>query len=248
MSNVNRSVFTEFLLLCGVIGPVLFWVVLMVEGVTRPGYNAWQTQGSYLSLTNQGWEQITNFLVFGVLCIAYAIGLRRTWPTGRASLWGPLLIGLFGVGMLALGIFVTDPGDGYPPGTPLQTSPTTWHGLTHGLTGLVVVNIVLPAACFVFSRRFLADPRHRRWGTYAWLTGALILIISIPTTIGLPFAYRAGFPVIDGLTQRIVITLGWAWLALTTLHLWRESRKATSKEASTRIIVTDTNASEGSRR
>jgi hypothetical protein len=248
MSNVNRSVFTEFLLLCGVIGPVLFWVVLMVEGVTRPGYNAWQTQGSYLSLTNQGWEQITNFLVFGVLCIAYAIGLRRTWPTGRASLWGPLLISLFGVGMLALGIFVTDPGDGYPPGTPLQTSPTTWHGLTHGLTGLVVVNIVLPAACFVFSRRFLADPSHRRWGTYAWLTGALILIISIPTTIGLPFAYRAGFPVIDGLTQRIVITLSWAWLALTALHLWRESRQATSEEASTRITVTDTNASEGSRR
>jgi Protein of unknown function (DUF998) len=242
MSNVKRSALTEFLLLCGVIGPVLFWVVLMVEGVTRPGYIAWQAQGSYLSLTNQGWEQITNFLVFGVLCIAYAIGLRRTWPTGRASLWGPLLIGLFGVGMLALGVFVTDPGDGYPPGTPLQTSPTTWHGLTHGLTGLVTVNIVLPAACFVLSRRWLADPDHRRWGTYAWLTGALILIISVPATVGLPFAYRAGFPIIDGLVQRIIITLGWAWLALTALHLWRQARQERSEEASTSNTGTSANA------
>lgn len=162
----------------------------------------WQTQGSYLALTNQGWEQITNFIVFGILSILYAVGLRRTFSTGRASVWGPLLVGLFGLGMVALGVFVTDPGDGYPPGTPLQTDPTTWHGVTHGLTGLVTVTLVLTAMCFVFSRRFLADPRHRRWGTYAWLTGALIIVISVPGTVGLPFAYRAGFPVIDGLIQR----------------------------------------------
>jgi uncharacterized protein DUF998 len=243
MHDIKQRAITAFLLLCGVIGPVLFWVVLAVEGATRPGFIFWQTQGSYLSLTNQGWEQITNFLVFGVLCIAYAIGLRRSWHTGRASLWGPLLIGLFGVGMLALGVFVTDPGDGYPPGTPLQTSPTTWHGWTHGLTGAVVVNIVLPAACFVLSRRFLADQEHRRWGTYSWLTGALILIISIPATIGLPFAYNAGFPIIDGLIQRIIITLGWAWLALTAWQLWRQARQARSEEASTSNTVTSVNAS-----
>src|SRR5215469_14037625 len=225
MYPAKPSSLTQALLLCGVIGPALFWLVLMVEGATRPGYVAWQTDGSYLSLTSQGWEQIANFIVFGVLNIGYAIGLRRIWPTGRASLWGPLLIGLFGVCMVALGIFVTDPGNGYPPGTPLQTSPTTWHGWTHGLLGLVTINIVLPAACFVFARRFRADPAERRWGTYARWTGWLILIISIPSTIGLPIAYKAGFPVIDGLDQRIIITMAWAWFALTALHLWSQARQ-----------------------
>lgn len=228
----------ESLLLCGVIGPPLFYVVLLIEGLTRPGYNMIQTQGSYLALTDQGWEQITNFLVFGLLCIAFAVGLRRIWPTGKASVWGPLLIGLFGLGLIFIGVVVTDPGGGYPPGTPLQTSPQTWHGWAHGLGGAFIVNVVLPAACFVLSRRFAADPQSRRWATYSWITGALILLISVPATIGLPFAYLAGFPVVDGLVQRIVIFIGWAWLTLVALHLWREARKARSAEASTGIVET----------
>ena len=81
----------EFLLLCGVIGPLLFVVVLLIEGATRPGYNTWQTPGGFL---------------------AFAGGLRRIWRTGRASVWGPLLIGLFGLGLVIAGVFVTDPGGG----------------------------------------------------------------------------------------------------------------------------------------
>jgi hypothetical protein len=233
---------TESLLLCGVIGPPLFYVVLLIEGATRPGYNAVQTQGSYLALTDQGWEQIANFIVFGLLCIAFAVGLRRIWRTGKASVWGPLLVGLFGLGLLLAGVFVTDPGGGYPPGAPLNGSPQTWHGWVHGINGLLLFNVVLPAACIVLSRRFAADPQSRPWATYSWMTGALILLISIPSTIGLPFAYKAGFPVVDGLIQRIVIFIGWAWLTLVALHLWREARKARSEEVSTGILETSATA------
>lgn len=241
-SSKKRSI-TEFLLSCGVVGPPLFFAVLLIEGATRPGYNAWQTAGSYLALSNQGWEQIANFLVFGVLCIAFAVGLRRIWPTGRAAVWGPRLVGLFGLQLLLAGVFVTDPGGGYPPGAPLNGFPQTWHGWVHGINGGLLFNVVLPAACLVLSRRFAADAQNRCWATYSWVTGALILLISIPTTIGLPFAYQAGFPVIDGLIQRIVITLGWAWLALTAWHLLREARKARSEEVSSRSTGTSANAS-----
>ena len=54
---------TEFLLLCGVIGPLLFIVVLLIEGATRPGYSALRNYGSDLELSNQGWEQSANFIV-----------------------------------------------------------------------------------------------------------------------------------------------------------------------------------------
>jgi len=233
---------TEFLLLCGVIGPPLFFAVLLIEGATRPGYNAWRTDGSYLALSNQGWEQIANFIVFGLLCIAFAVGLRRIWRTGRASVWGPLLVGLFGLGLLIAGVFVTDPGGGYPPGAPINGSPQTWHGWVHGINGLLLFNVVLPAACFVLARRFAADPQNRRWATYSWMSGALILLISIPSTIGMPIAEKAGFPVLDGLIQRVEIFIGWAWIALIALHLWRQERKAMPEEASTRIKVTNANA------
>jgi hypothetical protein len=243
MRVLKKIASTEFLLFCGVIGPPLFFAVLLIEGATRPGYSAWRTDGSYLALSNQGWEQIANFIVFGLLCIAFAVGLRRIWRTGRASVWGPLLIGLFGLGLLIAGVFVTDPGGGYPPGAPINGSPQTWHGWIHGINGLLLFNVVLPAACFVLARRFAADPQNRRWATYSWMTGALILVISLPLgTIGVPIAENAGFPVLDGLIQRVEIFIGWAWLALTALQLWRQERKARLEEASTRIAVTEANA------
>ena len=75
------------------------------------------------------------------------------------------------------------------------------------------------------------------------MTGALILVISLPLgTIGVPIAENAGFPVLDGLIQRVEIFIGWAWLALTALQLWRQERKARLEEASTRIAVTEANA------
>jgi Protein of unknown function (DUF998) len=179
-----------------------------------------RTDVSYLALSNQGWEQIANFLVCGSLCIAFAVGLRRIWRTGRASVWGPLSIGLFGLGLLIAGVFVTDPGGGYPPGAPLKGEPQTWHGWVHGINGLLLFNVVLPAACFVLARRFAADPHNRRWATYSWMTGALILVISISSTIILPIAENADFPVVDGLIQRVDIIIGWVWLALTALRLF----------------------------
>jgi len=224
--NSKRRSGTEFLLGCGVVGPLLFIVVFLIEGATRPGYIAWQTDVSYLALSNQGWEQIANFLVCGSLCIAFAVGLRQIWPSGRASVWGPLLIGLFGLGLLIAGVFVADPGGGYPPGAPINGSPQTLHGWVHGLNGAVLFNVVLPAACFVLSRRFAADPQNRRWATYSWVTGALILLISVVSTIALPFAEKAGFPVVDGLIQRVLIIMGWGWVALTALRLLRQERKA----------------------
>jgi uncharacterized membrane protein len=191
---------TEFLLLCGVIGPLLFILVFLIEGATRPGYSAWRTDVSYLALSNQGWEQIANFIVCGSLCIAFAVGLRRIWRTGRASGW------------------------------------------VHGINGAVFFLVVLPAACFVLAWRFAADPQNRRWATYSWMTGALILLISVISIIALPFAEYAGVPVLDGLLQRVQIILGWVWLALTALRLFLQERKARSYEASTRIAVTNAKA------
>ena len=230
------SLLTKILISGGIVGPLLFIVAFLIEGATRAGYNAWRTDVSYLALSNQGWEQIANFLVCGSLCIAFAVGLRCVWRTGKASVWGPLLIGLFGLGLLVAGVFVADPVGGYPPGAPANGTPQTWHGWVHGINALLFFNVVLPAACFVLSRRFAADPQTRRWATYSWMTGVLILVISIPiSTFILPFAEYAGLPVGDGFLQRIEIIIGWVWVALTALHLLREACKARLGEASTPV-------------
>jgi hypothetical protein len=79
------------LLAGGVVAPLLFIVVFLIEGTTRPGYSVWRNAVSDLGLSNQGWEQIANFLVCGLLVLGFAVGLRRVPQSGRAAVWGPLL-------------------------------------------------------------------------------------------------------------------------------------------------------------
>src|SRR5690348_10334304 len=93
----ERPLLLRLLLACGFVGPLLFIVVFLIEGATRPGYNAWHHFVSSLSQGEQGWMQIANFIVCGVLVICFAFGLRRVLSPGRASLWGPLLLGIFGL-------------------------------------------------------------------------------------------------------------------------------------------------------
>ena len=53
--NLSRedSLVTRLLITGGAIGPLLFVIVLLIEGATRPGYSAWHNFGSSLSLSDQ---------------------------------------------------------------------------------------------------------------------------------------------------------------------------------------------------
>ena len=101
------------LLACGVVGPILFVVVAFAIGAVRPGYNAWHTYVSMLSLGEGGWLQATNFLVAGALLIAFAAGRYR-----RGDRWPAILVGVTGAGLGLQGVFAADAGLGYPPGAP----------------------------------------------------------------------------------------------------------------------------------
>jgi hypothetical membrane protein len=72
----NYPLAIKLLLACGAIGPLLFIIVFLIEGVTRPGYSAWRDFVSDLSLSNQRWMQVANFLVCGLLAFGFAVGLR----------------------------------------------------------------------------------------------------------------------------------------------------------------------------
>src|SRR5688500_16313803 len=162
---------TKLLLACGVIGALGFIAVFMIAGALRPDYDPLHNFVSSLSIRDAGWVQIANFVVTGILMVACAVGLRRALFPGRASTWGPILIGVFGLGLVGAGVFVTDPGYGYPPGAPsgVPTMPS-WHGTLHNLVSPIVFGS-LSAACFVFARRYFAEPGSRVWAGYSFVTG-----------------------------------------------------------------------------
>src|SRR5688572_13616202 len=114
------------LLWCGVAGPVLFTLAYLVEGATRAGYQPMRDPVSSLALGESGWTQTANFLVTGLLFVAFAVGLRL----GGQGWALPVLMGVVGVGLFGAGLFVTDPVSPYPPGVPIPATPSTL-GLLH---------------------------------------------------------------------------------------------------------------------
>lgn len=200
------------LLTGGVIGPVLFIVVFLVEGWTRPGYDPNTMFVSLLSLSDQGWQQVANFLVCGVLILGGAVGLRMVLRDGPGSRWGPILIGLAGVGLILAGIFATDPGYGYPPGAPAG-APTSMsvQGGIHDFVSLFVFG-GLAAAMLVMARRFAGE--GTRWALYSRLS-AVDVVVGIPVAILLTD--------VTGLLQRVTIVVALGWVAQV---MWRYRREA----------------------
>jgi hypothetical protein len=230
---MNQDVTTRRLLSAGVIGPPLFVAVLLLAGAVRSGYDPVRHFGSLLSLGDQGWIQIANFIVSGTLFVAFAFGLRRTFASGPGSRWAPVLIGGVGVGLIISGIFTTDPSFGYPPGTP-PGSPvsTSWHGVLHFLGAVLVFGFFglggLPTACFIVARR------ARRFGDRG------LMVYSLASGVGVLGFFIAAFAIPGsqggasdsaGLFQRISITIGWTWLTVLALTLLRQPDHAPASEA-----------------
>jgi len=116
------------LLGAGVVGTVLFVVTFLVDGLTRPGYDPLRHPVSALALGPRGWVQVENFVLCGALIAASAVGLGQA--TG--SLWLAIAVAVFGLALVASGVFPMDPMRGYPPGTPDETPPElSWRHHVH---------------------------------------------------------------------------------------------------------------------
>jgi hypothetical membrane protein len=210
---------TKALLSCGAIAGPLFVLVFLVEGATRAGYDPLRHPVSSLALGDHGWTQTANFVVAGLLTLAFAAGLRLAlWP-GKGSIWGPLLIGAWAIGLLGAGIFPTDPVSGYPPGTPDQLPGYSWHGAFHDLFSLPGF-AALAAACFVFGSRFAARG-ERGWAVYSFFTGLAFTVAFVLASAG--FGQAEGLVDLAGLFQRLAVTIGFGWLTLFALRLLRSS-------------------------
>ncbi len=210
----RRSVIAA-LAAAGIVGPVIFAVVVLVQSLLHPDYSQVALPISALAAWPGGWVQNVNFVVFGLLMIAYAIGLRLGVRPSRAGVIGPALLVLSGVGLMIAGVFPWRDvgGDFIVPVGHLLGAFLSFLGAG---TGLIVI-----------SRRMAGDPRWRSVATYALASGIAIVVLFV-ATFALVIPPDAPLHAWGGLVQRVTIAV---WLPCTVVLALRLLRVARATDA-----------------
>ncbi len=213
---MKRPVSTRALLACGAIAPTLFMATFFIDGGTRPGYDPSRNFVSQLSTGERGWLQISNFVVCGLLLLAGTVGLSRTREPRLAT----ALIGANAVALIAAGVFVADPGRGYPPGSH-EPPQSTLHSTLHGLASLIAF-LSLGVAPLVVAAHTRSS---RAWGVYSMLSGIVVLAFFAATVVVSDQNKSVASDPPIGVLQRISIVSGFTWLpALFLRHSRRSDR------------------------
>jgi hypothetical protein len=197
---------TGVLLACGVAAGPIFVVVGLVEAFTRQGFDLGRHSLSLLANGDLGWIHVTMMVVTGLLTIAGAIGLRRALTNGGGRTWGPILVGVYGAGLVVAGLLTADPALGFPPGTPAGPPATySWHGIGHLVAGGIGF-LCLIVGCMVFARRF-ASQGERGWAAYSVATGVIFLAGFVGIASGNQVAWV-------NLAFGTAAVIAWAWISV----------------------------------
>lgn len=201
---------TRSLLGWGVVAGPFYLAVGLVQAFVRDGFDLARHPLSLLANGPGGWVQTANFVLSGLMVIAAAVGFRRVPGAGlRGASW---FLGGFGASMIAAAIFPADPVDGFPAGTPegFPASIST-PGLLHFIAG--TLGFVSLAVSGFFTARAM------------WRRRLPLARLSFFSGLAVLLGFFGGM-VIPGLSPGTAgiwfsVMVGWAWLAVLSLYLYR---------------------------
>jgi hypothetical protein len=197
---------TRSLLGYGLVAGPFYVSLALLQGAFRPGFDLSRHDVSLLSNGDWGWVQIANFCLTGAMVIACAIGVRRALRGQPSGTWGPRLLALYGLGLIAAGVFVADPMNGFPAGAPTgRPAAMTLHGTLHILAAAIGF-FALIGACWVIARSYA------KWFSRATGVVFLLAFMGVASGSSSPLVVVAFWG---------ALVLAWAWLGSLALHLYR---------------------------
>lgn len=209
---------TKSLLAYGaVVGP-LYVAVSLAQALTREGFDLGRHQWSLLMNGELGWIQVSNFILSGLMVIAFAVGVGRALSTGRGARWAPRLVTAYGASLVVAAIFRPDPALGFPVGTPEGPGTVSWHGILHFAAGGIGFSCIA-AACFILARRYAVEGR-RGWAAFSRFTGVAFLG-------GFAMVASGGGSTVGNLVFTVTVVLVWAWMAAVAVDRYRSVGRAT---------------------
>jgi hypothetical membrane protein len=192
----------------GIIGPVVFTAGFLAQEAFRRGeYDPLAEPVSALEAGPNGWIQQINFVVFGLLTIAFAVGLHRGLQATRTGIAGPALLSVSGIGLLLAAAFSVSEN---AAGVIIRPVGHIVGGSTFFLSSALGLTVV--------SRRLARDRRWRDIATYTLVAGVVALVgFAVGGVLVVPDAA----PLHDwvGLYQRLII-LAVVFPCRIVLSLW----------------------------
>lgn len=197
----------RFLAICGILAPIIFAIIVMIAGLLQPEYNHLINFVSELGAVGapNAIIQRMNFVLVGILIVAFAFGLHRGIGKGKGSIIGPLLVAIFGLSAVVSGIFSTDP-----------IQPGSFSDIMHSMSSAVGSTAAI-IAFFIIPRRLEQDILWRRYRSFSIVIAIVAIVISV---VGVGVLGVLGVP---GLAQRLFMAVLFLWIEVMAIRLFQVS-------------------------
>lgn len=195
--TMNRQ---RFYALCGIIAPILFTIMVIIESFLRPGFSQIYSTVSELGLGHLAILQIINFIIFGLLLIGFTIGFSKYLKTRSGKAVAVLLIA-FSLGVLFAGVaFLFQ-----------WNSPYNTVILAHSVASIIAFYAIFIAQ--ILTWQALKGSNQDIWKNYriySLISGFVTLIV----------LFYIPFSPYQGLFERVFIAVWMIWIEVTAVKLY----------------------------
>ena len=194
----------RFFALCGIVAPILFTVLVILESLLRPGYSQIFNDVSDLGIGPYAIIQNINFIIFGLLSIGFAMGLGANLPhrAGKITKW---LVFVFGMCIILAGVTLFSVG-----AEVTYAKDVVAHGLVSAIAFLVII-----VAQFT-TWHALRGSEKDIWGRYRIFS----LTMGLMSIFALLLLSYTQFSSYHGATERLFIAMWMIWIEVTGLKLY----------------------------
>ena len=152
----------SLLAVCGMVAPISFALAVIVLGFVRGDYSHISDEISDLGEigSRNMAAQNVNFILTGLLILAFSFGLYRGTGPGKRVKFGSLLVLVIGLGLAVAGVFPEDVRCPSPGCNSVAANG-------HAVAGFMVFPLI-PFSILLFARGLGRDAAWRRYRTYSW--------------------------------------------------------------------------------
>src|SRR5262249_44548688 len=198
----------------GIVGPLVFTLGVVAQGLYRPDYHPLAQQISDLTARGAGWVQQGDFVVCWLLVMGVGVGLHQGLGGAARGVIGPTLVAWNGMELVIAGVF------------PLREDAA---GRIYDPLGVHRVNgtiffLSIGVVLVVLSRQLAREASWRGLATYTLVTGIVVLVLVLLNGLLAAMAQAPLHPLLV-LIQRAVLAVWFACLIVLALRLRRVGRR-----------------------